>query len=128
MRRVWRALAAVACIGLAVRCGTPLTEEELFQKAHDARTRGQFQESAELFTEFVERFPESENGPNALFLLGFITANELDQPERAARWYNEFISRYPDHELAKSVQWELDNLGKSPDELMNFLRTESDSL
>ena len=34
--------------------------------------------------------------------------------------YAKFLDEYPDHELALSVRWELDNLGKNIDEMPFF--------
>ena len=55
--------------------------------------------------------------PKALFMIGFIQANELFQYAEAKRTFNSFIETYPKHELAYSAEMELQNIGKSPEEV-----------
>jgi tetratricopeptide (TPR) repeat protein len=56
----------------------------------------------------------------ALFLQGFTYENNLQDLENARRIYTEFLARYPDHGLARDARFSLDNLGKSPEELIRM--------
>ncbi|GIV45488.1 MAG: hypothetical protein KatS3mg036_0306 [Ignavibacterium sp.] len=51
-------------------------------------------------------------------MAGFICAENLKDYKRAEYYYKKFLKAYPDHELASSVKVELDNLGKSPEEIL----------
>lgn len=64
------------------------------------------------------RFPLSKNAPAALFLCGFLWSNELHNTDSAKVVYETFLQKYPDHELAASAKFELETLGKSPDQLI----------
>ncbi len=66
-------------------------------------------------------FFEYKNSPEAeraLFVSGFIFANELNQLDSAKYNYELFLKNYPQSELAQSVKLELENLGASPDEIL----------
>ena len=66
----------------------------------------------------ANKYPDSPLAPNALFMVGFIEANELRQFGKAKETYSKFLQKYPDNELAKSAQAELDNLGVSAEEIL----------
>ena len=77
-----------------------------------------YKESINLYTDVYTNFPDSVEAVNALFMIGFIQANELQDLDAAKNSYNEFIARYPDTELAVSARAELENLGKSPEQIL----------
>lgn len=80
------------------------------------------QESArkavEYFQKYYKNFPSSDKTPKALFLIGFIRANDLSDYDSAGIAYREFLQKYPRHELVPSVKLELENLGKSPEQII----------
>jgi TolA-binding protein len=51
-------------------------------------------------------------------MLGFIYANELNNYEKAKIYYQKFLERYPNSELAISAKFELENLGRKPEEII----------
>ncbi len=83
-----------------------LTTEQSLSKAID------------YYTRVYKNHPNSAEAPNALFMVGFIQANELNEVESAKVIYERFLEKYPDNELAPSARAELDNLGKSPEEII----------
>jgi TolA-binding protein len=76
------------------------------------------QKAVELFYQIYEDYPESNFAPMGLFMKGFIEANELQNYDDATNTYNLFLQRYPDNELAPSAQEELDNMGLTPEEIL----------
>ena len=71
-----------------------------------------------LFKKLHDEYPKSEYAPSGLFMAGFINANELQNYPEAEKLYKQFLEKYPDNELAASAQAELDNLGLSPEEIL----------
>ncbi|WP_268761450.1 tetratricopeptide repeat protein [Candidatus Chrysopegis kryptomonas] len=51
-------------------------------------------------------------------MLGFIHANELNDYKKAKIYYQKFIEKYPNSELATSAKFELENLGKEPEKII----------
>ncbi|HKI79207.1 MAG TPA: tetratricopeptide repeat protein [Ignavibacteriaceae bacterium] len=77
-----------------------------------------YQKAVETFKTVYERFPESKEGPTSLFMSGFIEANDLNNFDAATKTYQLFLQKYPNHELAKSAQEELNNMGMAPEEIL----------
>ncbi|MDH4070469.1 MAG: tetratricopeptide repeat protein [Ignavibacteria bacterium] len=96
-----------------------LAEPSLFRVAelHNNGTR-RFQSAIDTYRRFLLQYPESPRAPVSLFMIGFLYNNELGDVESAGASYREFLERYPDHELAASASGELDNLGRSPEEII----------
>ncbi|MGK9475836.1 tetratricopeptide repeat protein [Melioribacter sp. OK-6-Me] len=63
-------------------------------------------------------YPDTPEAQKALFIAGYIEANELNDTSSARKTYEEFLKRYPDSEMATSVKLELEYLGVSPDKLL----------
>jgi len=63
----------------------------------------------------------SADSPKAQFMVGYIYANpqfgDVQDLEKAKNSYEVFLKKYPNHELAPSVQFEMDNLGKDINEI-----------
>lgn len=76
-----------------------------------------FKKSVECYTKLVENFPESDYRPQSKFMIGYRYANDIKDLEKAKKNYEEFLEMYPDHELASSVKWELEHLGKDISEI-----------
>ena len=83
-----------------------LTEEESLRKA------------VEIFQSIHKKYPNSSKAPMGLFMSGFILANELKDYNSATDVYNLFLKEYPDNELATSTKEELDNMGLTPEEIL----------
>lgn len=72
----------------------------------------------EYYKKVYEDYPTLEEAPGALFMSGFLQANEIKDYTAAEKTYKLFLEKYPDHELAASAKSELDNLGLSPEEIL----------
>ncbi|TNE69638.1 tetratricopeptide repeat protein [bacterium] len=77
-------------------------------------------ESAKLLEQFQREYPEHTLASKALFLQGFTYAEYVKDYKRAELVYRLFIQKYPDSEMVPSIEFELKNLGKSPEELLNL--------
>ncbi len=67
---------------------------------------------------FLDLFPQSPQVPKVMFMLAFLYNNETKQIDSAKKYYELFLASYPDHELAPSAKFELETLGKGPEELL----------
>lgn len=82
--------------------------------------------SVELYKKIFELYPASKEAENSLFMAGFILANELNDLETAKETYELFIKKFPEGSLVDDAKIELENLGKSPEEiLMNKIKVEN---
>ena len=75
-------------------------------------------EAIDAYKRYVELYPDGAQAPVAMFLIGYLYNNELHQVDSAGAAYRRFLDKYPTHEMALSAQFELNTLGKSPEELL----------
>ncbi len=62
------------------------------------------------FQEIVDKYPQDKVAPEAMFMVGFVYAEELKDILMADRSFSALIEKYPDSEMAKTARWMQDNL------------------
>jgi len=90
----------------------------LFLIAESYNAKSDFHTAVNYYAAFAKKYPDLNATPLAMFFVGFIYNNNLQMPDSAKIAYQNFIAKFPTHDLAKSAQFELDNLGKTPDEII----------
>ncbi len=78
----------------------------------------EYQKAINEYARYAQIYPEGKQNATAMFLIGFLYNNELHNLDSAAVAYRNFLAKYPQHEMASSAKFELDNLGKPPEELL----------
>lgn len=80
-----------------------------------------FEAAVTAYSSVVENYKESADAPKAQFMIGYIYANpqfgEIQDLDKAKLTYEIFLENFPNHELAPSVQFEMENLGKDINEI-----------
>lgn len=71
-----------------------------------------------LFKRIRKDYPAFEKSDEALFLQAFILENYLGDIEQAEDLYNQYIIEYPDGDFADDAEISIQNLGKTPEELI----------
>lgn len=71
------------------------------------------------YKRYLDMYPQGKYAPIAVFLSAYLYHNELNDLTNAKVMYERFLASYPDHEMAPSAKFELDNLGKKPEELLS---------
>lgn len=77
------------------------------------------QEAVSTIDTLIKRFPDYTYLPDAWFFKGFIQETYLNNQAEALKTYQSFVQKFPNHEMIPQVQFSIDNLGKSADELMD---------
>ena len=90
----------------------------LYNAGECARGLGKSELAVDLFKRVYEDYPQYEKAPFSLFLQGFIYENELKNLSKARKCYNKFIEEYPSHAFLDDAKASIENLGKSPEELI----------
>ena len=90
----------------------------LFKAGDVASKMNETHRAIEIFDNLKKNFPEHRNAPYALFLQGFICETQEGNPAKARPYYEEFLKKYPDHPIVSDVAFSLENLGKTPEELI----------
>lgn len=94
-----------------------LSPEYLFRAADLCTGIGEYREAVSYYGK-IQRYPNYRKTPVALFLQGFVTENHLNDPANAKSYYEKFIDTYPQHKMTDDARTSLENLGKTPDELI----------
>jgi len=90
----------------------------LFKSAEIYRSLKDFKKSNECYEKIISQFPSYEKAAHSLFLMGFCYENDLKQLDKAKALYQKFLNQYPEHELRDDVEFSLNNIGKSPEEII----------
>jgi len=99
--------------------GTPEAEQALFAIAATYNNESQeFQKAIDAYQQYVRTYPGGEKAAVSMFLVGYIYNNQLGNMDSSRAAYQRFLEKYPQHEMAVSAQFELNNLGKPPEELL----------
>jgi outer membrane protein assembly factor BamD (BamD/ComL family) len=109
-------------------CSKKKSEQEYFQTAYDQYNKEQFEDAIQNFEKVLKYYPEGTNAPKAMFMIGFIHANNTKNLEEAKKYYTKFIEKYPQHELANSADYELKHLGQDVNLLPMFRDADKDTL
>jgi outer membrane protein assembly factor BamD (BamD/ComL family) len=84
--------------------------------------------AVKVLEKFLKMFPNDKRAPEALFFLGFVYDNQINDDNKAGTYYNEFLKKYPKNVLARDVEASIRNLGKTDEELIReFERMNRDS-
>ncbi len=90
----------------------------LFKAADLSMNTSGPKQAVDLFDEIMKNYPDYSKVPQCLFLKGYIYENYLNSLAKAKEIYTEFLKKYPDDDFADDAQASLNNLGKSPEELI----------
>jgi len=110
-----------ACEAYALAYDDDKAPEYLYKAAEIARSLRTFPKTLSLYDWIIDSYPSYEKTPTALFLKGFVIENELKNEDLARETYKQFLTKYPSHDLADDVQFLLDNLGKSNEEILELI-------
>lgn len=81
-------------------------------------TKENSEKAMKAFAEYHSKFKEDAQAPKALFMVGYILANELGNIEEARKVYTKFLELYPNSEMAVTAKSEIENLGLTPEQIL----------
>ncbi len=102
-------------------------EADYYAKANELMSQEKWEEAEKNFQKILDDYPEGEYRAKAMFMVGFINANYTNNFDKAREYYNDFLKKYPDHDLADDAEYEINNLGKSIDDLPFLKGQEAES-
>ncbi len=99
----------------------PKTPEYLFDAAEIAKLLKTYDKALSIYDKLITDYPDYQKTPSALFIKAFTLENELGRMEEAKEAYELFLERYPNNDFADDAQFSLENLGKSPEEVLKAI-------
>lgn len=91
----------------------------LYRMPEVAETSKDKLSAIENFKKVFEKFPKSPYAPYALFNVGYIYGNDLNDIQNATENYNLLIKNFPDNHLSKVAKDDMAILGTPPEVLLN---------
>jgi outer membrane protein assembly factor BamD (BamD/ComL family) len=98
----------------------------LFKAGELANSLQMPQPALKYLDRLMTKYPKYKNAPYALFMQGMIYDDQLKDTANARKIYLEVIAKYPKSHLAKDAQASIQNLGKSPEELIRAFEKKQD--
>lgn len=92
--------------------------EYLYKAAEVTGALNRYLHAIDIYERIINEYPESDKAPFALFLQAFNFENQSHDLKKAEELYKKFIEKYPNHEFVKDAKASIDNLGKTPEELI----------
>jgi outer membrane protein assembly factor BamD (BamD/ComL family) len=114
---------AVELIGLYEKYADKFPEDSLapvylFRASDISMNLQQPVKTIALFNKIMTKYPDYEKTSSVMFLKAFVYEDQLHDLNKAKKYYEEFLEKYPDSDFADDARISLQNLGKSPEELI----------
>jgi len=91
----------------------------LFKALEISVSQKDVEKSGEICDKLMKDYPDYDKTPAGMFMMAsFIYEDQLHDLDKARVMYERILADYPESELIPSVQASLQNLGKTPEELV----------
>jgi tetratricopeptide (TPR) repeat protein len=106
-----------------------LAPRYLFDLGLTYQKQGRYDKALGMFDRCYREYPDSKQASTSLFLQGFLYANVLSNLDKAKEKYQLYLDKYSrvNAKMTEDVQLELQNLGKSADELLREIQQKADT-
>ncbi len=98
-----------------------MAPEYLYRAAEMARTLKTYPKALSIYDWIEDKYPNYEKAATTMFLKGFMLENELNDKESARKVYQSFVTKFPKSDLQDDVQFLLDNIDKTDEEIMKLI-------
>jgi TolA-binding protein len=71
-----------------------------------------------FFDRIIREYPNYRKVPESMFLKAYVYDNNMQSYDLARKLYTEFIEKYPDNEFADDAKVSIQNLGKTPEQII----------
>jgi TolA-binding protein len=91
----------------------------LFKAANISMNINKAKLAIDLFDQIIIDYPKFIKMPDCMFLKAFVYDDKLKDYGKAKKAYESFLIKYPTHEFAESAKASIENLGKTPEQLIH---------
>lgn len=96
---------------------------ELVAKYHTVL--GNNEKAIAIYDNLFENYKQYKGNADALFMKAFILENNMYKKNQAKAVYQQYINLFPQGDFARDAQFAIDNMDKTPEELMEMLKQRS---
>lgn len=86
-----------------------------------------YSKSIEIATQIVNKYPDFEMAPMALYLKAYVYGDLMHDYTNAEKTYREFIDKYPNSPMLEEVKASLRNIGIPPQDLVRMFENAEES-
>ncbi len=97
----------------------------LFESGRLSMNLAKGKNAVAYFDKVITDFPDYTKTPDCMFLKGFVYDDLLKDLVNAKKCYQAFIDKYPKHDFADDAQASINNLGKTPEQLIKEFEEKS---
>lgn len=97
---------------------SPEAPDYMYSAADLSLNIGKSKEALDLYNQIIYKYPDYAKAPECLFLEGYIYENYFNEYGKAKEIYESFLQKYPNHDFADDARISIENMGKSPEELI----------
>ncbi|HOV11392.1 MAG TPA: tetratricopeptide repeat protein [Bacteroidales bacterium] len=94
----------------------------LYRAASLQMNSGKNEEAIASLEKIIKDHSDFSKLPETYFLKAFIYDNNIKNLKKAREAYLDFIQKFPDNELADDAQISINNLGKTPEQIINEIQ------
>lgn len=98
------------------------TPKHLELKAKYLGALGKNKKALEVYNIIYSKYSDYENSSDALFMMAFIYENNVGDKEKAKEYYQKYLTEFPSSDFAKDAKFSIDNIDKTPEELMEMFK------
>ena len=95
-----------------------LTPEYIFKAADICMNILNPSKAIWFFDRIIREYPNYKKVPESMFLKAYVYDNNMQSYDLARKLYTEFMEKYPDNEFADDAKVSIQNLGKTPEEII----------
>jgi len=95
-----------------------LSPSYLFKAADIYMNMNEAKDAINCFDLLMTNYPKNDKAISSLFLKAFVYEDQLADYVNAEKYYIMFLEKYPDSDFADDAQISLNNLGKTPEQLI----------
>jgi tetratricopeptide (TPR) repeat protein len=81
-------------------------------------SKNDFKGAIEAYEKLLEIYPDDPNNYKPLFMIGFNYSEYLNDHDKARPYFQKVVDDYPNSDLVVSAKFMLENMGKSPEEII----------
>ena len=71
-----------------------VSQATMYARAQEAEQQGKPREAVDLYRQILDTYPESPQNYKAIFLIGFVYSEKLDQPDSARHMFEQVIEDF----------------------------------
>jgi outer membrane protein assembly factor BamD (BamD/ComL family) len=97
-----------------------VNEETLFEQANKSQMVQNYRQAVEIYKKIINDYPDSPQLDKALFMIGYIKMENLDEKEDALSYFNKLIEKYPNSDLVDDAEFMIESIQSGQDALSTF--------